>query len=80
VLEGAETVEDERLRGGGPGAHSLVKEQTVSTQAFGEPLNRAVGDFHLSGDLAEAGARDEAFEERFEEVTVAQPVAGLEGL
>jgi hypothetical protein len=57
-----------------------VKEQTVPTQALGEALNRAVRDLHLSGDLAETGARDEALEEGFEEAALAQPVAGLEGL
>jgi hypothetical protein len=80
VLEGAKTIEDKRFSGGCPWAQALVKEQTVSTQAFGVPLNRAVGDLHLAGDLAETGARDEAFEERFEEVAVVQPVADVKGL
>jgi hypothetical protein len=57
-----------------------VKEQTVSTQAFGEALHRTVGDLHLSGDLAETGARNEALEERLEPAAVAQPVADVEGL
>ena len=80
VLEAAKAVEHEGFGGGSLGPQALVKEQAVSPQTLGEALHRAVGDLHLAGDLPEARARDEAFEQRLEETAVAQPVAHLERL
>jgi hypothetical protein len=54
VLEGAKAVEDEDFARRLFGSQSFVKEQTVASESFTQPLDRAVRDLELAGDLAEA--------------------------
>ena len=80
LLEGTEAVEDQGLVGRLAGPSDLVEEEAVAAEALGEALEGAVGDAHLAGDLAQAGAGDQTQEEGAEEVAAAQPVGGGEGL
>ncbi len=76
VFKGAKTIQDKELGGGDFRAKFLVKEQGVPTEAFGEMLNRAVGDFHLTSDLAKSGAGHESLEERREKLPASKPIGG----
>ena len=80
VLEGSEAIEYQRFVGGLFRTKLFVEEQTVSAQAFGLELQGAVRDAELTADLAQTGATDEAMEEGFQEVGVAEPIGGGEGL
>jgi len=52
----------------------------VAAQPFGLELQGSVRDTQLSADLAQTGASDEAMEEGFQEIGVAEPIGGGEGL
>jgi hypothetical protein len=54
VLEGAEAVEHKGFGGRLFGSSLFMKEQTMPPESLGKSLNRAVGNFELSGDLAKA--------------------------
>ena len=80
VLEGPEPVEDEGLGGRCPGAKPLVEEEAVSPEPLGLVLDGGVGGIELAGDLAIAGATDEAPEEGPQKLGTPQPVGRGEGL
>lgn len=52
----------------------------MTPEAVGVASNGGVGDTGFSGDLSQAGARNESMEEGFEEVVSAKPVVAREGL
>ncbi len=80
VLEGSKAVEYQRFIGCRPGTKQLVEEQAVAAKALRLELKSSVGDAELSADLTETRATDQAMEEGFEEVGMAEPVGGREGL
>jgi hypothetical protein len=80
VLESPKTVENQRFVWSGLGTELFVKEQAVTAETLRLVLQCAVGDAELATDLTQTGASDEAMEERLQEVGVAEPVGGGEGL
>ena len=52
----------------------------MAAEAFGLILQRAVGDTEFAADLTQAGAAYEAVEQWGQEIRVAEPVGGGEGL
>ena len=57
-----------------------MEEKAVSAEAVRATSYGGVGHAGLAGDLAQAGAGNEAVEDGFEEVASAEPVARGEGL
>jgi len=80
VLEGSKAIENEGFVGSLFRAKLFVEEQAVATQAFGLELQGAVRDAELTADLTQTGSTDEAMEKGFQEVGVAEPIGGGEGL
>jgi hypothetical protein len=80
VLESPKTVENERFIWSGLGTELFVEEQTVAAKTFRLKLQCAVCDSELAADLTQTGPSDEAMEERLQEVGVAEPIGGREGL
>ena len=52
----------------------------MTPEAVGEASDGGVGDAALSGDLSQAGARNESMEDGFEEVVSAKPIVARKGL
>ena len=80
---GAETIEDV-VFGDGERAcarvEAFVKQQTMTTESFGEVLDGGVGNPERSSDLPVPGAGHFESEDGFEQIGTPQPVAGREGL
>jgi hypothetical protein len=80
VLEGSETVQNQRLIGRLVWTVLLVKEKTVSAEAVGQASHRGVRDTCLPSDLTKSRTGNEAVKDGLEEVSSAKPVVDGEGL
>jgi hypothetical protein len=58
----------------------LLEEQAVAAEAFALAQDGGVGDTQVAGDLAVAAACEEPEEELGEQLGLAEPVGGGEGL
>jgi hypothetical protein len=80
VLERSKAIEDERLIGRLCGTVFLLKEKTMSAEAIGQTSHCGVRDVRLSRNLAKSRTRNQAVEDRLEEIASSEPVVDGEGL
>jgi hypothetical protein len=73
-FERAEAIQHQGLAGRAPRPELFVDEQAVAAQALDLALDREGLDAELTGDLAEAGAAQDAPEERPQEIWTLEPV------
>ncbi len=79
-LEAQEAIEGQRLGERARGAVAEVEQQAVAAQPGGVGEHGLGGAGELAGDLAVAGAAEQAVENRHQQRGAFEPVAGAEGL
>ena len=80
MFKTAKAIQDQGLSRCSFRSKLLMKEEAMTPEAVGEASDGGVGDAALSGDLSQAGARNESMEDGFEEVVSAKPIVARKGL